>query len=614
MPNKPLQTFSITAPGFFGLNTQDSGVNMEPSFALTAYNAVIDKLGRIASRKGWSYTTTSGGTGAAIKALFEMDNNDGTYTIISAGNNKIYTGETTLTQAAVRNATNSANLTYTITDDDWQISRGQYQSGLNRSPHLYMVQKDHAPLVYHKLNTTGAGAVVNVDSVSSGKVSAVTIIAGGSGYASGDLTTTTGGTGSGAELTITGVGSAGTATNVSIFDQGDGYTVGDDLTLVDTDYHSHENGFGFQRLGDVGTLPAGYTVDTFKPNCMLAAFGRTWFADIGADNLTVYYSALLLGSDLGATGSGQINLEKVVPRGDKIVALASHNSFLIIFCKNTIVVYAGADDIDNIALQDVIVGVGCIARDSLQNIGSDVLFLSDSGVRSLARTIQEKSAPIKDISRNVRDTLLSYIANQDVEKIRSIYFEYEAFYLLTIPNSNFVFYFDLRQFLQDGSCRASIWTAINPGALAVTHDRRLIMGKDNGIAVYGNYSDNGSSYIFSYYTPYIDFQSPSVTKVLKKINVTVVGGSSTALDVRWAFDYQTNFQTARITTPASTVAEYGIAQYNIDQYSATIYIDQLKKQLSGSGNIVQIGIDAAINGSGLSIQRMDLYAVTGRTI
>lgn len=615
MPNKPLQATSLTAPGFFGLNTQDSGVGMNQSFALTAYNAVIDKFGRIGARKGWAYKTTSGGTASSPQVVFEMDNNDNTYTIISAGNNKIFTGETTMTEAVVRNATNDANLTYNITDNDWQITRAQYESGLNRSPHAYLVQKGHPTLVYHRLNTTGAGAQVKVTAnPGNGHVTGYSATSLGSGYAIGDDLITTGGSGTGLTFEVLTIGASGAISTLDITTTGSGYSTDNIVSLLDTDYHSHENGFGFQRLADVGSVPTGYSASTFTPNCALAAYGRMWFADIGSNNLSIYYSVLLNGSDLSGTGSGVINLEKVVPRSDKIVAMTAHNNFLVVFCQNSIVLYSNANDIGNIALSDVIVGVGCIARDSVQNIGTDVIFLSNAGVRSLARTIQEKSAPIRDISRNVRDVLLGYLSGEDLEKVRSVYYEADAFYLLTLPASKFSFCFDLRQSLEDGSSRATIWNNIDPGGLCATNDRRLLIGKANGIAQYTGYSDNSSSYIFSYFTPYLDFQSPSVIKVLKKIGLTVVGAASTTLDIKWAFDYQSNYQSSMVTTQAASVAEYGIAQYGISEYSATVYIDQIKKQLSGNGNVIQIGINASINGNPLSIQKLDIYAVTGRTI
>jgi hypothetical protein len=50
-----LQSASIAAPGFFGLNTQESGITLESGFALQATNCVIDKFGRLGARKGWTF-------------------------------------------------------------------------------------------------------------------------------------------------------------------------------------------------------------------------------------------------------------------------------------------------------------------------------------------------------------------------------------------------------------------------------------------------------------------------------------------------------------------------------------------------------------------------------
>ena len=537
MPNKPLQATSITAPGYFGLNTQDSGVDMNSAFALIARNAVIDRYGRIGARKGWLYKTTSGGTSSLPEVVAEFDNYDGTYSILSFGNNKLFVGETTMTEKLVRNSDNSGNATYTITGNNWQVIPAQYSSGLTASPHALIVQEGHKPLVYHKMPTSGGAA------------------------------------------------------------------------------HAHNGDFGFQLLSDVGSVPSGFSASTFLPRCGIGAFGRTWLANISdIDKLTVYYSRLLDPSDFTGSGSGVINLEKVVPGDDRIIALAAHNDFLIIFCEKNIVIYNSASNVSNLTLQDVIVGVGCISRDSVQNIGTDVLFLSATGVRSLARTIQEKSAPVRDISRNVRDTLLDYIASENTENIRSVYFASDAFYLLTLPNSGFTYYFDLRQFLQDGSARATVWDNISPRGLCATRDRRLLLGKTNGIAQYTGYNDNSSTYIFSYYTPYLDFGSPSVIKMLKKIGIVTVGAAATTFDIKWAFDYSNDYKSTQITTVSGDVSEYGIAEYGIAEYSASIFLENLKRQLSGNGNVVQIGVDAEVNGYPVSIQKLDIYAVTGRTI
>ena len=54
-----LNSINLVAPAFKGINTEDSPLAQDPSFAEIADNAVIDKRGRIAARKGHSVITTN---------------------------------------------------------------------------------------------------------------------------------------------------------------------------------------------------------------------------------------------------------------------------------------------------------------------------------------------------------------------------------------------------------------------------------------------------------------------------------------------------------------------------------------------------------------------------
>jgi hypothetical protein len=196
--------------------------------------------------------------------------------------------------------------------------------------------------------------------------------------------------------------------------------------------HNHTGAYGFQRLGDVGTLPTGYSVTTFTPNCAITAYGRMWTANITGDNQTVYFSDLQDPSNFTTGTSGYLDISTVIPTGDGIVALAAHNGFLIIMCSRTILVYSNPKDPATMALQDVIKGVGCIARDSVASVfGSDIMFLSETGVQSLGRLIQEKSMPLRDVSKNVRDDLIANVATETLKNIKAVYFAPDAFYLLS---------------------------------------------------------------------------------------------------------------------------------------------------------------------------------------
>ena len=86
-----LKSINLLAPAFKGVNTEDSPLAQDPSFAEIADNAVIDKRGRIAARKGYTLTTTSATPlgNNAIRAVHEFEDNQGNTEILSVGNNKI---------------------------------------------------------------------------------------------------------------------------------------------------------------------------------------------------------------------------------------------------------------------------------------------------------------------------------------------------------------------------------------------------------------------------------------------------------------------------------------------------------------------------------------------
>lgn len=524
---------TVAAPGFYGLNSQDSSVSLGDGYATVATNCIIDKFGRIGSRKGWrTVNTTNTDLGSSsIKTITEVRYDGGSY-FISAGNNKLFVGEGTLVNTVVRNADDSGNATYTITDDHWQIASQPYDIGLTASSHAYLVQAGHKPLVFHKLSA-------------------------GSG-------------------------------------------------------HAHEGSYGFQLLADVGTLPAGHTSDTFKPNVALAAYGRVWYADIANDRQTVYFSDINDGAKLSTGTAGYLNISSIVPANDPIIALGAHNGYLVIFCQKTIVVYAKAEDVTNITLQDTITGTGCIARDSLISTGSDLIFLSDSGVKSFQRVIQEKSMPMRDISKNVRDDLLADVSQETLKEIKAVFYEKDAFYLLAFPTTKVVYCFDLRSSLQDGAARVTTWDSIEPKCFCATSDRRLLIGKEGYIGNYFGYDDNNNSYRMIYFTNYFDFGQPTLTKILKKIGFVVIGTSSQPIITKWGFDYSNSYRSETKTLAGGVTSEFGIAEFNIAEFSSESSLANFAFNVGGAGRILQIGVESNIDGDALSIQKIDIYVIQGK--
>jgi hypothetical protein len=96
-----LQNITVAAPGFLGLNTMDSPIGLNPSFAAIADNCVIDQYGRVGARKGWTAVSSNGssvlGSSRGIETVHEFIDNSGDKVVLSAGNAKVFKGTTTLT-------------------------------------------------------------------------------------------------------------------------------------------------------------------------------------------------------------------------------------------------------------------------------------------------------------------------------------------------------------------------------------------------------------------------------------------------------------------------------------------------------------------------------------
>ena len=153
----------------------------------------------------------------------------------------------------------------------------------------------------------------------------------------------------------------------------------------------------------------------------ISAYGRVWVTGVGGDYHQIHYSKLLdetvwydetVDYD-DFNDAGIIDVREYWPvDGDSIVNIHAHNGFLLVFGRNGILIYANADSgspagiinqpESGIFLQDTISNVGLVRRDAICNIGTDVLFVDDTGVRSIGRVIQEKSNPLQEPSKHTQ--------------------------------------------------------------------------------------------------------------------------------------------------------------------------------------------------------------------
>jgi hypothetical protein len=176
----------------------------------------------------------------------------------------------------------------------------------------------------------------------------------------------------------------------------------------------------------------------------------------------------------------------------------------------------------------------------------------------------------------------------------------------------------MRQPLEDGSARVTAWYNYKADAFLRRRNRDLLIGKVNGIGKYAGYEDNGVAFRMRYFSHFIDFGNSTVNKMLKQIATTVVGGANQTFVIKCAFDYENIANSYVFTIPAQgVIAEYGIAEYGANgsplaEYTLGIVIDNVKSSVGGSGNVLQIGFEADVNGSELSVQKIDAFVKTGR--
>jgi len=101
---------------------------------------------------------------------------------------------------------------------------------------------------------------------------------------------------------------------------------------------------------------------------------------------------------------------------------------------------------------------------------------------------------------------------------------------------------------------------------------------------------------------------------LKNLKITIIGGSATDVTLNWGYDYSYAYKKKRFTLSTQVIAEYNIAEYNIGEFNAGVLVNRPTVNASGGGQVVQLGIEAEVNGAPVSIQRLTAQAIVGRTI
>ncbi len=161
-----------------------------------------------------------------------------------------------------------------------------------------------------------------------------------------------------------------------------------------------------------GTNYPVYYTDSNQTMAYITGSGTGQSAVNGASTVEVFKSTLFFskGTELvftapysdtdfdPANGAGSIGLNS------EITGLKVYRDALIVFCRDKIMRLTGNSSVD-FTLSAVTEDLGCLSADTIQEIGSDVMFLAPDGLRTLSSTERIGDFGIDVASKNIRPTI-----------------------------------------------------------------------------------------------------------------------------------------------------------------------------------------------------------------
>ena len=296
-----------------------------------------------------------------------------------------------------------------------------------------------------------------------------------------------------------------------------------------------------------------------------------------------------------AAGSGIINV------GGIITGIVVFREALIIFTEKTISQLTGTS-IQDFSLQPITKNVGCVAPDTIQEVGGDVMFLGPEGLRLFSATDR------------VGDFNLGVVSKPIQPETTSLINAHSSFASCVIKQKSQYRIFGYNDNITASNAKGILGTQISPeatGGIAwaeivgfkcyvadgdYQNQTETIVFANNDGYVYemeqGN-SFDGSNIIASFATPYIPINDFRIRKTFYKLYLYTdpQGSVTTSVNLKLDFDDQGSIQPPTITlsNSAGSVGFYGSS---VAKYGTTLYGDKLKKQFQtqviGSGFSVSL--------------------------
>lgn len=308
-----------------------------------------------------------------------------------------------------------------------------------------------------------------------------------------------------------------------VFTFGGTWATGDSYTIILTD-----NTTAVQTQ-----IGAGFASGVLPTFCL--TFDEKVYVLGGA---TVYTSAIDLPTtfnDPNATGNGDVSMDNWYATAENLVAIAPYQGYLAFFSRRTTQIWNVAPLIENWDKIQTLVNIGTLAPASVNSVGDlDVLFLSDTGIRSLRVRDSSLNAFVNDIGspidKLVQAALLSgngpaACSVVDPESGRYWLYLNGIIYVLSyFPSSKIIAWSTYQPTYQaaDGT-----QVAFTPQKFFIYQGQVWCLATVGGASVLFQYGGDNNSTLdnmqATFQLPFLDAKTPGNWKVSKGVDVVMQG-------------------------------------------------------------------------------------------
>ena len=308
------------------------------------------------------------------------------------------------------------------------------------------------------------------------------------------------------------------------------------------------------------------------------------------------------------SGAGSINV------GFTITGIAKFRDALYIFGSGKIKKLTG-NNTGDFVISEVTNNIGCIASDSIIEIGGDILFLASDGIRPIQGTARIGDVELETISKPIQQLLQALPATKDLTNMCSVVIANKTQFRYFFPTTSSadsegiiggIRFADQRAGWEFGQL-LGIQATVAAGGL-IDNQEVIIHGDETGRVFQQESGDdfNGADVISVYATPFLYFDSTERRKVFQHLSLFTRPEGASTINLGVAFDWDSPIVPNPLTYPLGTAGAMLRYVTTGGTYDSTFTFDGstspvLETNIQGSGRSLSLVITSTGTQSPYSI-------------